>query len=280
MKAHRREPTHHARALLGKTSFHLRLITMAWLMALLGFAQPIEDETTWLAHLSANEQFQSDILFRNDAFDAAVTYRILFLDTEGNPAQVSLRDASGSEQVVTEQALTLAPQASTSLSLRAIGGGDGRSLQAKVIVPEASLLTVEADFTGTEGDLKVNKVGVPVVAPAKLFRINLDDTPDPVSNLVEVRGLAITNTAAENACECLVTLVDETGAQLATSLVSIPAEGKWLGASGNLFPGAGSLPGSGKGYLDASCSEEVVVLALAFEGSLMSTVPVTRYDLD
>jgi len=251
----------------------LPILALLWASSL----RAQETETLWLAHLSANEQFQSELQLRNDGFDRSRTFHIAFFASDGTVAEVVLIDNAGTPRQETELALTLDPQTSAKIQLQAVTGGDDRSLQARVTVPADGLSSVEADFSGFEGTRKVNKVGVPVGVPARLFRINVDGAPD-ARGVVEVRGLGITNTDDANDCACVVTLVGADGRRLDTSIVRIPPLGKWLGPASSLFPE--DPLDNGMGFLDASCSEPVVVQALAFEGQILSSVPVRRYDLN
>ncbi len=242
-------------------------------------AQSAENEPQWLAHLSANEQFKSEILLRNDDSDRALSLRLVFFDRDGEPAQVSLRDADGLAKTVSELELSLNPQAVKIISLQSVTGGDNRSVQAKVVVSGEGRLAVEANFNRFDNGQKTAKVGVAGTLPATLFRINVNASPDPVNGAVELRGLGVANTHGENPCDCLATLVDDRGFQLETRQITIPPNGKWLGVIGDLFP-EGAMALDGAGHIDAFCGEAVVVLALSFEGSLMSTAPVTLYRIE
>ena len=242
------------------------------------FGQTASSRPQWLGHLSANPQFRSEILLRNDGFDRSLSVLLELFDSDGLPAQVALSLDGGEPQTVDQLALILAPLESQALVLNSVTSGDGRSIQARITPSEQAPLAVEANFSRFEGGEKVAKVGVPVISPGKVFRINVDNGVDPVSGLAEIRGLGIADTDDLNSCECLLTLVDERGLPLAGSLITIPPRGKWLGVIGDLFADTNGLL-SGRGYLDALCSEPVSVLALSFEGKLMSTVPVTVYQL-
>ena len=233
--------------------------------------------TTWIPHLSANEQFKSTIFLRNDSFDAPLTVTATFFASDGTAPAVSLSDSNGPQSGVSEWSATLAPQTARVIELDSVTGGDDRSVQARITGVdgagnESELLAIEAAFALFDGTNVVSKVGVAVSDPSTFFKVNL--------NGAELRGFGVTNTDAAQACDCTFTMVGGEGQQLATAIVSIPAQGKWLGVVEDLFPNVGELLGSDLGHMSALCSESVSVQALAFNEGVMSGVPATGFQFD
>ncbi|CAM2005822.1 hypothetical protein [Acanthopleuribacter pedis] len=230
----------------------------------------------WIAHLSANDDFKSDILVRNDSFDETLSVTLNFFASDGGEAAVTLTDAAGQQNAVRRWEVTLAPQTAALVQLQSVTGGDNRSVQARVDAlnqsnEETTLLAVEASFTRFEAGTAVSKVGVALSAPARIFKVNT-----PAS---EPRGFGITNTDPGQSCECTFTLVGNDGTQLGTTTASIPAHAKWLGVVDTLFPGYATTLNSELGSINALCSTPVVVQGLAFNGTVTSGIPTTGFNL-
>ncbi len=230
----------------------------------------------WIPHLSANDDFKSDIWIRNDSFDETLAIEVVFYAADGSDAVVDISDSQGTQSEISTWTTNLAPQSGARIQLIAVRNGDMRSVQATVLGRNtagtaSSLVAVEASFTRFSDGVAASKVGVALTPAAPVFAVN---TPAD-----ELRGFGITNTDEGQACECAFTLVDNSGAQRATTTATIPARGKWLGVVDTLFSGYADTLGGGLGQVRALCSTPVVVQGLAFNGAVTSGVPVTGYPL-
>lgn len=232
-------------------------------------------------HLSANSQWTSEILIRNNSPNATVI-TFDFFGEDGRPALVTFTDSDGNSfrnegfvaDLIGLELFTMSFDSVVNLN----------SFHIYAFADEnASNYTIEAFYHLFSGNNKLATVGVPIQEPGTNPVMNLDSRLDLDSNKQRFRGLAVTNFLNSD-CECDIWVYDDgvNGANAAqgpfnVGTLQIPPSGKWLGTTFDLIPDMENLLQRSFGFVELNCDNPVSVLGLTFENgsSVVGSVPIT-----
>ena len=237
-------------------------------------------------HLSANDSWKSVLTIRNDAPHPITLFMEFYDELGGRPNAVFFgSDDPNLEFVDSGFVLELATFEIYSIDFDNLIE-DFNSLHIFIFTDETeSNYSLEPQYNLFSGNDKLASVGVAIQEPGDIFIMNEDRRFDPYTQDQRYRGMAVTNTALDT-CQCEIQLFDDQGNSFDASgnafpdvLLSIPASGKWVGLTEELFPEIDFLLTRGLGYVQFSCDRPVSVLGLAFEGIpvTVSSIPIDYF---
>lgn len=232
-------------------------------------------------HLSANNQWRSEITIRNNsAFPTIVT--LDFFGEDGLAAVVKFDDSDGN--AFQEQGFIANIQGLEVFSMFFESVQDLNSFHIYAFADENnSDYTIEALYHLFSGTTKLATVGVAIQEPGTNPVMNLDNRFDLDSGKQRFRGLAVTN-FLDTDCECDIWVYDDgfNGANAAEGpfnigVLQLPPSGKWLGTTDDLIPDIDIYLPRDFGFVELNCDNPVSVLGLTFENgsSTVGSVPVT-----
>ncbi len=236
-------------------------------------------------HMAVNSEWTSELIIRSDSDLYVQDLRLEFYDADGYLVTATFYDSFGDVYTTDVFGIPdLQPGEVYALDFDVLQGA--RNMQVHVVTNELDVeYGLEGKYNRFRGGSKIAAVGVPVVAPDNIFKLNLDQRYDPITGNKRFRGIAVGNVDGLD-WHCDITLYnqygdskDDFGVSYPTLSMSVPGFGKWVGDTYALYPDIDQLLSDGMGYLLFECDNPASVLGLAFEENtaLVTSVPIEYF---